>query len=146
MLIRPVAAADFEDWLVLWRLYQEFYRVEIPHQSTLVVWGRLLDRAEPMDGALAFHEERCAGLVHYVRHRSCWSIGDSCYLNDLFVESGSRGHGLGRKLIEHVYEVATRRGCARVYWLTHETNTGAMALYDQVAERSGFVEYQKSLV
>jgi GNAT superfamily N-acetyltransferase len=145
MLIRPVAAADFENWLVLWRLYQNFYQVDIPHETTQTVWARLLDPAEPMEGALAFHEERCTGLVHFVQHRSCWSIGDSCYLNDLFVESSSRGHGLGRKLIDYVYEVAAERGCARVYWLTHETNAGAMALYGQVAERSGFIEYQKSL-
>jgi GNAT superfamily N-acetyltransferase len=145
MLIRAVAAADFDDWLVLWRLYQEFYRVDIPRGTTQTVWARLLDPAEPMDGAVAVHDGRCTGLVHYVRHRSCWSIGDSCYLNDLFVETGSRGRGLGRQLIDHVYAAAAQSGCSRVYWLTHETNAGAMALYDQVAERSGFVEYQKSL-
>jgi hypothetical protein len=32
-----------------------------------------------------------------------------------------------------------------VWWLTHETNAQAMALYDRVAERSGFVQYRKLL-
>ena len=36
-------------------------------------------------------------------------------------------------------------GCARVYWLTHETNETAMKLYDKVAEKSGFVVYRKPL-
>jgi hypothetical protein len=43
--------------------------------------------------------------------------------------------------------VATAReaGASRVYWLTHETNTQAMVLYDQVATRSGFVQYRRVL-
>jgi hypothetical protein len=30
-----------------------------------------------------------------------------------------------------------------VYWLTHETNTDAMRLYDGIADRPGFVQYRK---
>jgi hypothetical protein len=30
-----------------------------------------------------------------------------------------------------------------VHWLTHETNTDAMHLYDKIADRSGFVQYRK---
>jgi ribosomal protein S18 acetylase RimI-like enzyme len=48
-------------------------------------------------------------------------------------------------LIEHVYAEARKAGCSRVYWLTHETNATAMALYDRIAERSGFVQYRKIL-
>ena len=33
----------------------------------------------------------------------------------------------------------------RVYWQTHETNTVAMRLYDQLAEKSGFLVYRKLL-
>ena len=36
-------------------------------------------------------------------------------------------------------------GAPRVYWQTHETNRTAMALYDRVAERSGFLVYRKNL-
>jgi len=86
------------------------------------------------------------GLVHHIRHRSCWTTGDYCYLQDLFVSPALRGSGIGRKLIEHVYAEASRAGCARVYWLTHETNATAIRLYDRVAERSGFVQYRKNLM
>jgi ribosomal protein S18 acetylase RimI-like enzyme len=46
-------------------------------------------------------------------------------------------------LIEEVYERARVGGATRVYWQTHESNLRAIALYDQVAERSGFVVYRK---
>ena len=32
-----------------------------------------------------------------------------------------------------------------VYWQTHETNLVARRLYDQVAERSGFIVYRRNI-
>jgi len=63
----------------------------------------------------------------------------------LFTAEAARGKGVGRALIDAVYERAKSAGLARVYWQTHETNRVAMALYDRVAERSGFVVYRKNL-
>jgi GNAT superfamily N-acetyltransferase len=140
--LRP---SDHDAWLPLWRGYQSFYTVDIPAATTAVTWQRLLDAAEPVHGTLAWRAGRAVGLVHWIRHRSCWSIGDYAYLNDLFVEPEQRGTGVGRMLIEHVYREAATAGCSRVYWLTHETNEVAMQLYDRVAERSGFVQYRKGL-
>ena len=95
--------------------------------------------------ALAHIDGRAVGMVHWILHRSCWTTGDYCYLQDLFVDPALRGGGVGRKLIEHVYAEAGRAGCSRVWWLTHETNTQAMLLYDRIADRSGFVQYRKAL-
>ena len=68
-----------------------------------------------------------------------------CYLQDLFTAPSARGRGIGRNLIEAVYAAAEAAGSSRVYWLTHETNAGAMVLYDKVADRSGFTQYRKQL-
>lgn len=143
--IRPIERRDHDDWLRLWRGYQAFYRVDIPAETSRVLWDRLHDPAEPIAGALAVEDNRAMGLVHHIRHRSTWTVGDYCYLQDLFVENAARGRGLGRKLIEHVYEAADAANCARVYWLTHETNADAMLLYDRIADKPGFVQYRKIL-
>jgi GNAT superfamily N-acetyltransferase len=143
--IRPLEARDHQAWQPLWRGYQSFYRTSIPDEVSSVTWSRLLSPAEPMSGALAWNEDDAVGLVHFIRHRSCWTIGDYCYLQDLFVAETERGSGLGRKLIEHVYAEAARQGCSRVYWLTHETNAAAMQLYERIAERSGFIQYRHAL-
>jgi GNAT superfamily N-acetyltransferase len=141
--ILPLRSEDHSAWLPLWRGYQAFYKVDIAPEVSAVTWTRLLDPAEPMAGALAWDNGSAVGLVHTVRHRSCWTVGDYCYLQDLFVAPGVRGAGVGRKLIEHVYDTAAREGCSRVHWLTHETNAAAMKLYDRIAERSGFVQYRR---
>ncbi len=82
------------------------------------------------------------GIVHYLYHRSTWTTGDYCYLQDLFTAEEARGRGVGRALIEAVYERAQADGASRVYWLTHETNSAAQVLYDKVAARSGFIQYR----
>jgi GNAT superfamily N-acetyltransferase len=144
-VIRPVSAADHDAWMPLWRGYQAFYKVDLPAATSARTWERFLDRAEPMHAVLAWQGDRAVGLVHWIYHRSCWTEGDYCYLNDLFAEPDLRGTGVGRALIEHVYAEATAAGCSRCYWLTHETNSFAMRLYDRIAERSGFVQYRKAL-
>jgi GNAT superfamily N-acetyltransferase len=141
--ILPVTQEHHDAWLPLWRGYQVFYKTDIPAEVSAVTWARFLDPAEPMRAALAWDEDRAVGLVHHIRHRSCWTVGDYLYLQDLFVSPDVRGAGIGRKLIEHVYEYARAEGCARVHWLTHETNTDAMFLYDRIAKRSGFVQYRR---
>lgn len=143
--VRALQAADYDVWLPLWRGYQEFYKEEIPPETTRVTWARMLDAREPVFGALAFAGDRPVGMVHWLHHRTCWTIADNCYLQDLFVAPGIRGSGAGRKLIEHVYAAARVTGCAKVYWLTHETNKNAMLLYNRIATRTGFVHYEKLL-
>jgi len=93
----------------------------------------------------AFIDGRLVGIVHYLFHRSGWSISDSCYLQDLFVSQEARGHGVGRALIEAVAEKAREAGSERLYWHTHETNRTAQALYGKLATLSGFIQYRKNL-
>jgi len=143
--ILPLSEHQRAAWLPLWRGYQAFYKTDIAPEVSAVTWSRLLDPREPMGAALAWDGEAAVGLVHHIRHRSCWTIGDYVYLQDLFVSPEARGRGVGRKLIEYVYELARAQGCARVHWLTHETNTDAMLLYDRIAERSGFVQYRRAI-
>jgi GNAT superfamily N-acetyltransferase len=141
--IRAIRADERADWEPLWKGYQAFYKVVISEQTTAMTWARLHDPAEPMEVLGAYMGDRLCGIVHYLFHRSCWTIGDYCYLQDLFVAEGVRNLGLGRALILAVEERARAAGASRVYWLTHETNTDARVLYDRLAERSGFIQYRK---
>jgi GNAT superfamily N-acetyltransferase len=141
--ITPLTPADEPDWRRLWGAYQRFYAVDLSDAVHASTWSRLLDPAEPVFGAIARDENgEAVGLVHHIRHRTCWNIADSCYLQDLYVDVHCRGAGTGRALIAHVVEAAAGFGAAHVHWLTHETNTRAMRVYDDVATRSGFIQYR----
>ena len=145
--IRFVTQQDYNQWLPLWEGYNAFYgrseATALSPEITRMTWSRFFDAYEPMHALVAESGGQLLGLTHYIFHRSTISIAPVCYLQDLFTSEASRGKGVGRALINGVYEQAKLAGSGRVYWLTHETNHVAMQLYDKVAERSGFVVYRK---
>jgi GNAT superfamily N-acetyltransferase len=141
--IRPLKPSDRAEWEPLWRGYQAFYKTDIPASTTDVTWARFHDPAEPMDAFGAFLDGRMIGIVHAIRHRSTWTPGDYCYLQDLFVAPDVRGSGAGRLLIEAVYAYAKAHGCSRVHWLTQGDNAVARQLYDRIASLSGFIQYRQ---
>lgn len=145
LIVRCVAPADFAQWEPLWQGYNRFYMREIPAEITRMTWSRFFDAYEPVHALVAEKDAILLGLVHYLFHRNTTMIGPTCYLQDLFTSEASRGQGVGRALIEAVYGRAKAAASTRVYWMTHETNLTAMKLYDQVAERSGFVQYRKQI-
>lgn len=147
--IRPVTRRDHDQWLALWEGYNAFYgragASALSADITRMTWARFFDAYEPVHCLVAESNDRLLGLTHYIFHRSTTAIAPSCYLQDLFTSEAARGKGVGRALINAVYEQARLAGSPRVYWQTHETNRTAMQLYDKVAERSGFVVYRKML-
>ena len=147
--IRPLQPADQAAWLPLWAGYNAFYgrvgATALDPAITQQTWARFFDGYEPVEAMVAERGDRLVGLVHYLFHRSTTLLGPTCYLQDLFTLPECRGQGVGRALIEAVYDRARAAGAARVYWQTHETNATAMRLYDGVATKSGFVIYRKDL-
>lgn len=143
--LRPVGTHDHAAWRSLWQAYLRFYQTELTDEVYLSTWQRLLDPNEPTHSTLAWVDDKAVGLVNFIYHRTNWSIQNSCYLQDLYVDSEQRGLGIGRQLIEHVYATAKAADCTRVHWLTHETNATAISLYEQIADRPGFIQFRKAL-
>ena len=145
VLIRPLELSDRDQWASLWTGYLTFYKTTLPPEQFDLTWSRLHDANEPMRALGAFEGEQMLGIVHMIFHRSCWTAGPYCYLQDLFTVAEARGKGVGRALIEAVYASAKLEGANRVHWLTNETNAEAMVLYNKVADRTGFLQYRKML-
>jgi GNAT superfamily N-acetyltransferase len=147
--IRDLEPSDYEQWLPLWDGYNAFYGrsgpTALPAEITATTWKRFFEPAEPMHALVAELDGHVVGLTHYLFHRSTTLLAPICYLQDLFTVPEMRRTGLGRALIEAVYQRAAQAGSSRVYWQTHETNLVARRLYDQVAERSGFIVYRKNV-
>ncbi|MGL4437672.1 MAG: GNAT family N-acetyltransferase [Bosea sp. (in: a-proteobacteria)] len=141
--IRPLSGLEFAAWSPLWQAYLTFYQSTISDDVTKTSFSRLTGDNPAMGACLAWQGQKAVGMVNWIMHPSTWTAGDYCYLQDLFVSPDVRGGGIGRQLIDAVYDIARERSASRVYWLTHETNTDAMKLYDKVAARSGFVQYRK---
>jgi len=128
---------------VLARGYKAFYRTTEADSAYQQTWRRLLDD-DDLHGLGAWSDGVLVGIAHYLFHPVFWT-GTGCYLQDLFVGEAARGQGAARALIGAVADAAQERGAARFYWLTHENNATARALYDKVARFKGFIRYEYPL-
>jgi len=148
-VVRAVQRGDLAAWMPLWNGYNAFYGREnetaLSPEITQLTWERFFDPEEPVYALVAEAEGRLLGLAHYLFHRSTTRKELTCYLQDLFAEREERGRGVGRLLIEGVYDQARAAGIGRVYWQTHHTNAAGRHLYDKMAKHAGFIVYARDL-
>lgn len=142
--IRRFAPTDEARWRVLWRGYLDFYRLDLPEAVYVSTWRRIVDPDGDIRAFAAGGRDGPVGLTHYFFHPTTASVGPRCYLQDLYVAPEARGHGAGRALIEAVYAEADKEGADQVYWLTHEDNATARALYDRLGSYGGMIKYRRT--
>ncbi|WP_159586195.1 GNAT family N-acetyltransferase [Chelativorans xinjiangense] len=143
IVIRRFSAEDRPRWDALWRDYNVFYKRSVEDRVSERVWSRLLDNAGEPYGFAAEIGGVLVGFAHYFFVFSTSDWNPRCYMQDLYTDPAARGQGIGRALIEAVYEEADREGAAQTYWLTQEFNHTARKLYDRVARLTPFVKYQR---
>lgn len=142
--IRPIKPSDEAEWRRLWRAYLDFYETSVEEEVYQTTFKRLLSVDHPdQNGFLAVEGETPVGLVHYIYHAHNWRIEPVCYLQDLYADPSVRGQGVGRKLIEAVYEQADSDGRPSVYWMTQDFNATARRLYDRIAHVTPFIKYAR---
>ena len=140
--IKQFEASDRDDWLTLWEAYLVFYKAKLPKEVGHQTWERMIDPAGDILGFKAVDENGAmVGMVTYLYHASTWSAAPRCYLHDLYTLPEMRGKGVGRLLIEAVYDAADAHGAESVYWLTQEFNYAGRMLYDKVADKTPFIKY-----
>lgn len=131
-------------WRTLWTGYLVFYESSVSEAVYTSTFERLLtDGPYEPSCLLAWDGDQAVGLVHYMFHRHCWRIENVCYLQDLFAAPSARGTGVGRALIEAVYDAADAANCPVVYWNTAEDNATARLLYDRIGKQTAFIKYQR---
>ena len=142
LTIRAIEEKDKDQWLKLWAGYLEFYKSTISSEQTELTWKRLINNELKMFGFVAESEDEIIGFTHCLFRPSTWTETDYCYLEDLFVDPNIRGKGIGRALMNKVFELAKEKNSKRVYWTTQEFNKTARVLYDSITSVSEFVQYR----
>ncbi len=144
VLIRPVGEDEREAWNPLWAGYLAFYKTALTQDVSDLAWMRFHDPDEPMFALGGYVDGQLAGFAHYLFHRSTWAPHRYCYLEDLFVAE-RRGAGAGTGADRGGLRQGRAASASRVYWLTQSDNAQARALYDEVADNLGFIQYRKVL-
>lgn len=143
LTIRSVAQDDYAQWHRLWTAYLEFYDSTLPEETKKIAFSRLLAQDTKVHGKIAVSDGEAVGLVHFIYHDHMWHPEGVCYLQDLYADPAKRGTGIGRKLIESVYDAATAAGGPSVYWMTQDFNQTARQLYDRIGTVTPFIKYQR---
>ena len=140
---------EFELWNELWQKYLKFYQTSLPDSVTKVTWERIMDPEQNIFSFGGYWAEdgtkELVGFTNFLYHSSTWSEQGYCYLEDLYVEEKFRGKGVGRLLIDAVWDDCLRKGVKRLYWKTQDKNKVARIMYDKVAKQSGFIEYEREV-
>jgi GNAT superfamily N-acetyltransferase len=142
--IRKATPEDRDGWNPLWRGYQDYYEVDLS-ETTENTWQRLMAPEACGPFCLVCEDDNgdLIGFTTYIFHPHTWRPEPRCYLVDLYSAPQIRGKGIGRALIEGVYQKADEHGCCQVYWLTQDFNEAGRRLYDKVAKLTPFIKYQR---
>lgn len=144
--VRFLRESDRQAWERLWTGYLEYYETTVPAEVYDTTFARLLgDDPQDFNGLIAEVDGTPVGLTHYLFHRHAWKVENVCYLQDLYADPSARGTGVGRALIEAVYEQADKAGAPSVYWLTQDFNHTARKLYDRIGQLTPFIRYGRKL-
>jgi GNAT superfamily N-acetyltransferase len=142
--VEPISEEQYETLVPMIAAYQGFYEAkDIREERNREFFRRFISPSE--DGMLigAWRGESLLGYACLYWHFSSTKAVETVLMNDLYVERGARGEGVGRALIEASAEVARDRGAPILEWSTAPANATAQRLYDSTgAERSTWIEYE----
>lgn len=78
---------------------------------------------------IASLDEIAVGFAVYFFNYSTFLARPGLYLEDLFVRPDARRHGVGRRLLAHLAQIALDRGCGRFEWAVLDWNEPAIRFY-----------------
>jgi len=81
---------------------------------------------------LAWDDDQLAGLAAYSFVWPAVGPTRSLFLKELYVPAGHRHSGVGKLLMQAIFDEAGRCGCSRVEWTTDTDSTGAQHFYRQL--------------
>ncbi len=147
MRIEPISEGQFERLLPLIAAYQGFYEAkQIDEGRNRAFFSHFIAPSE--DGMLlgAWREDELVGYACLYWSFTSTVPAETVLMNDLYVEPGTRGTGVGRALIEASAAVGRERGAQRLEWATAPDNETAQRLYDSTgAERAEWITYEIEL-
>jgi GNAT superfamily N-acetyltransferase len=128
--IRPATPADIPQILTFIRALAAYERE--PQAVMATEAGLMRDGfgSNPFYFCLiAEHDDQPAGFALYFFNYSTWVGRPGLYIEDLFVEPGVRGLGIGKALLERVAAIAVEKGCLRLQWAVLDWNTPSIEFY-----------------
>jgi GNAT superfamily N-acetyltransferase len=128
--LRSAVRADVPEILRLIRALAEYEKLAGDVVATESALAETLFGPKPAAEVLIAEEGgRAVGFALFFQNYSTFLARPGIYLEDLFVEPASRGHGVGKALLKAVAKLAVERNCGRFEWAVLDWNEPAIGFY-----------------
>jgi GNAT superfamily N-acetyltransferase len=131
--ISPATVDDVPAMSWLFAEMDEFYGLPgtEPEQAREQQIRQALFSQPPAGHALlARDSHKLAGLASYSFLWPAAGLTRSLYLKELYIAGAFRRQGIGKLLMDGLYQVAAENRCSRVEWTADTDNPGALAFYE----------------
>jgi GNAT superfamily N-acetyltransferase len=130
MTVRPMRP---DDVLAVVSLVRELAEYEKSlHEARLTeeqLAGVLFGDSPALFGHVAEDDGVVVGMALWFLNFSTWRGTHGIYLEDLYVQPGHRGRGLGKELLRTLAAVCVERGYSRLEWSVLDWNTPSIDFY-----------------
>jgi GNAT superfamily N-acetyltransferase len=130
IVIRPAVAADVGRILAFIRELAEYEKLS--HEAVADEAGltaQLFSDHPRAEVLIADVDGTAAGFALFFHNFSTFVGKPGLYLEDLFVSPVFRGHGLGKRLMLRLAQIAVERDCGRFEWSVLDWNQPAIDFY-----------------
>lgn len=128
--LRPATRHDVADILDLIRSLADYERLAHECVATEEALLESLFGDRPAaEVVIAEADAEVAGFALFFSNYSTFLARPGLYLEDIFVYPARRGHGIGRRLIQHLAQIAVKRGYGRFEWSVLDWNEPAIRFY-----------------
>jgi GNAT superfamily N-acetyltransferase len=132
-VLRAAEARDVDAIVALIRGLAEFERLSHLCRATPETLAPHLFGPRPVaEAVVAESAGRVVAFALFFTNFSTFLALPGLYLEDLYVEPGQRGRGIGEALLEHLARLAATRGCGRFEWSVLDWNEGAIRFYERM--------------
>ena len=134
--IRAATSADCRELVRLIRELAEYEKLLDQALGTDAMLREALFGARPACESLIVERgERAVGFALFFTTFSTFLCKPGLYLEDLFVEPGHRGAGIGKALLRRLAALAVERGCGRFEWRVLDWNEPSIRFYQSLGAK-----------
>lgn len=131
--IRPATRADLPALLGLIRELAEYEKLShlVVNDEALLERG-LFGEGSRAEALVCIAGDRAVGMAIWSHNFSTFLGRKGLYLEDLYVQPGHRGQGLGKALLLALARIAHERGCGRFEWMVLDWNEPSIRFYESL--------------
>jgi GNAT superfamily N-acetyltransferase len=135
--IRAATRADVPVILELIQGLAEYEKLADECVATEAAISESLFGARPQaEVIIALADGMPAGFALFFSNYSTFLAKGGIYLEDLFVFPEFRGRGIGKRLLQHLAQLAVERKCGRLEWSVLDWNVDAIRFYESLGAKA----------